>query len=459
MFIVKKHLSRRTVLRGVGVTLALPLLDAMLPALTAFAKTPALPKIRLAAIEMVHGAAGSTEIGRIKNYWSPAQDGRSFDFTETLRSLEPFREYVTVISDTEHRNAASLTDSEDGMMADHARSSAVFLTGAHPRRTGGPDLEAGPSLDQLYAQHIGHQTSLPSIQLCIEDIGALSGTCGHDYSCAYTNTISWASANRPLPMERAPRAVFDRLFRGGQATALSVASTGRAGSILDGISDPITRVAKHLGPRDRTRLDEYIDAVRDVERRILLIEGSRYGDPDRALPEGAASVPESFDEHSRLMFDLQVLAFAADITRISTFKMGVDRSARIYTESGVTTPFHALSHHRELPEKIEEFARLNRYHVSKIAYFLDRLRNTPDGDGNLLDHSVVLYGSPMGDSHVHGHTNLPLFLAGKACGRLAGDRHLRCRPATPMANVLLTLLHKLGLDNQRIGDSTGTVEI
>jgi len=458
MFITRKHLSRRTVLQGVGVSLALPLLDSMVPASTPAAKTAAAAKTRLVAIEMVHGAAGSTELGRIKHYWSPAQEGREFEFTQTLQSLEPLRDYITVISDTEHRNAMSLTESEDGMMADHARSSAVFLTGAHPRRTAGLDIEAGPSIDQIYAQRVGHETVLPSIQLCIEDIGSLSGACGHDYSCAYTNTISWGSATRPLSMERAPRAVFNQLFRVMQQPR-SVGSAGGGGSILDGLTDQLTRVSKRVGPHDRARMGEYVEAVRDTERRIQEIEGTHSGDTGQPFSGAPSSVPDSFDEHVRLMFDLQVLAFMADITRICAFKMGVDRSGRVYAQSGITTPFHALSHHRQIPERIEEFARLNQYHVTQVGYFLDRLRNTPDGNGNLLDHSVVLYGSPMGDSHVHGHTNLPLFLAGKASGKLTGNLHVRCAQATPMANVLLTLLHKLGVDIGHIGDSSGTVPI
>jgi hypothetical protein len=448
MIVRNKSLSRRTVLRGVGVTLALPFLDAMVPALGASAKARATPKIRLAAIEMAHGAAGSTEIGRTKNYWSPAQIGHGFEFTRSLEALEPLRGYVTVISDTEHRNASSLIDSEDGMMADHARSSAVFLTGAHPKRTTDTDIEAGPSFDQLYAQHVGHETSVPSIQLCMEDAVSLSGNCGHQYSCAYTNTISWASANRPLPMERTPRAVFDLLFQ-RRATTL-----GQSGSILDEMTDPITQLGNSVGPRDRAILIEYVEAIRETERRIQETEKR-----NQAERSARSSVPDSFEEHVRLMFDLQVLAFSGDITRVSAFKMGTDRSPRIYPASGVTTEFHTLSHHREEPERIAEFARLNQYHVSKVAYFLERLRNTPDGGGNLLDHAVVLYGSPMGDSHVHGHTNLPLFLAGKACGVLAGNLHLRCPPGTPMANVLLSLLRKLGVDQERIGDSTGTVAI
>ncbi|MCW3097435.1 MAG: hypothetical protein JWL77_3053 [Chthonomonadaceae bacterium] len=396
-------------------------------------------------------------VGRARNYWSPAKEGADFEFTQTLRSLEPFRDYITVISDTDLHNAMSLSPAEEG--ADHTRSSAVFLTAAHPKMTEGSDILLGPSIDQIYAQRFGLDTPLPSLQLCIEDVGSLSGACGFGYSCVYANTISWASPTTPLPMERNPRAAFEQLFGDGGAPAERQARREADGSILDRILQQAGQLQKDLPVSDRNRLNEYLEDVREIERRIQKIEKFNASGDGRALPEAPVGVPDSFDEHVKLMFDLQVLAFMTDSTRVSTFKMGRDVSSRVYTESGVKTPFHALSHHGENPTKIEEFARLNQYHVSKMAYFLDRLRNTPDGDGSLLDHSLVLYGSPMGDSHVHEHKRLPLFLAGHAGGKIKGNRHLRCAPGTPMANVLLTMLHKLGVDADRIGDSTGVVEI
>jgi len=459
MFITKKHLSRRTILRGFGISLALPFLDSMVPARTLLSRTAAVPRARLAAIEMVHGAAGSTAIGRARNYWSPVQDGANFEFTPTLKSLEPLREYLTVISGTDLQNATSLSPAEDGAMADHARSSAVFLTAAHPKMTEGSDIQSGPSIDQLYAHRFGGETPLGSIQLCIENMGSLSGGCGHTYSCAYTNTISWASPTKPLPMEPAPRAVFDRLFANGPGVGQRGPLTRESGSILDAVIDKVAGLKTGLGSTDRNRLSEFLDAVRDIECRIQKVEKDNSSRQVHALPGAPVSVPDSFDEHVKLMFDLQVLAFMGDMTRVSSFKMGVDRSSRVYPESGVSVPFHALSHHREDPQKIEEFAKLNQYHVSKVAHFLERLRETPDGDGNLLDHSVVLYGSPMGDSHVHEHKFLPLFLAGHANGGLKGNLHLRCAPGTPMANVLLTLMHKVGIEAEHIGDSTGEVAI
>lgn len=457
MYISKKHLSRRTVLRGLGVSLALPLLDSMVAAQTPLYKTAAAPKTRLAALEMVHGAAGSSKIGRTKNYWSPVKEGANFEFTQTLKSLEPYREYITVISDTDLRNAMSLSPAEEG--ADHTRSSAVFLTAAHPKMTEGSDILAGPSIDQIYARQVGQETAIPSIQLCIEDVGSLSGACGFGYSCVYANTISWSSPTTPLPMERNPRAVFEQLFGDGAGIAERQARQRNDRSILDLIVQDVGHLQKELPASDRSRLKEYLENVREIERRIQKIEKFNASGETRSLPDAPVGVPDSFDDHVKLMFDLQVLAFMTDVTRVSAFKMGRDVSARVYPESGVTSPFHALSHHGMNPARIAEFAKLNQYHVSKVAYFIDKLKNTPDGDGNLLDHSVVLYGSPMGDSHVHEHKRIPLFLAGHASGKIQGNQHIRCADGTPMANVLLTLLHKLGAKTTQIGDSTGVIRI
>jgi hypothetical protein len=455
MFISKAHVSRRTVLRGLGVAVGLPFLDAMVPAQTPLRKAVAFPRSRFVAIEMVHGAAGSTAIGRANHYWSPAHSGADFEFTPTLQSLAPLRPYVTIVSNTELHNAMSLVPDEDGPMADHARSSAVFLTAAHPKRTEGSDIRSGPSIDQLYARHVGRETRLASLQLCIED-NRFVGGCGYGYSCAYTNTISWASPNQPLPMERAPRAVFQKLF--ASTGALDEPGHAAQSSVLDALPDSITTMRRKLGITDRRRLSEYLDDVRQVEKRIQSVErGNSAG--ARALSDRALSVPDSFDEHVKLMFDLQALALKADITRVCTFKMGADRSQRVYPASGITTPFHTLSHHREAPEKLDEFARLNRYHVSKVADFLETLRTSSEGEGNILDHSIMLYGSPMGDSHVHEHRFLPLFLAGKGNGMLRGNQHVVCPEDTPMANVLLSIARRLGVNMEQIGDSTGEIDL
>jgi hypothetical protein len=458
MYITRKHLSRRTMLRGLGVSVALPMLDSMVPAQTPLRRTAAASRTRFAAIEMVHGAAGSTMDGIAKHYWSPVKEGPDFEFTPTLSPLESLREYLTVVSGTDLNNASALAPSEEG--ADHTRSSAVFLTAAHPKMTEGSDIHLGTSIDQIYAQQFGQETPLPSIQLAIENVGSLSGACGYGYSCVYANTISWSSPTTPLPMEIDPRVAFERLFGDGATAAERLARRQADRSILDTISAQVARLQKGLDPSDRRRLGDYLDDVREVERRIQKIERYNASGEAKALPEAPIGVPDSFEEHVKLMFDLQALAFMADVTRVSSFKLSRDVSSRVYPESGVKTPFHALSHHGENPARIAEFAKLNQYHVSKVKYFLEKLKNTPDGDGNLLDHSLVLYGSPMGDSNIHDHKRLPLFLAGHANGQLKGNLHLRTPEGTPMANVLLTLLQKLGVqDVNQIGDSNGTVAI
>jgi hypothetical protein len=423
MFIAKNHLSRRTLLRGMGASLALPFLDSMVPAQTPLRQTAASPHSRLACIEMVHGAAGSY----------------------SLEPLAPFREHITIVSGTDARQAEAVTPSEGG--ADHFRSSAVFLTAAHAKQTPGPDVFNGISIDQLYAQQFGQDTPLPSIQLCIENI-ALSGSCAYNYNCVYSETISWASPTAPLPMTVNPRVAFEQLF--GRA---------RRGSVLDEIGSEVSGLQQNLGPADRARLNAYLEDIRGIERRIQTIERHNAIAPRRAMPEAPLGVPDSWEEHVKLMFDLQVLAFATETTRVSAFKMSRDTSLRIFPESGVKQPFHSLSHHSDNPELIAEFAKLNRYHVSLLPYFLRKLKDTPDGDGNLLDHSLVLYGSPMGDSNAHNHRRVPLLLAGRAGGELKGNLHRACLDGTPQANCLLTIMHKLNVDVASIGDSTGEIAI
>ena len=453
MFNTKMQLDRRTVLRGMGATIALPFLDAMVAAQTPLRKS----KVRLAAIEIVHGSAGSTVEGVKKHYWSPVKEGADFEFTPSLKSLEPFRDYVTVVSNTDLANAAPVELAEEG--GDHNRSSSVYLTGARCKRTEGSDLRAGTSIDQLYAQDFGQDTPLPSLQLCLENVGSLTGACGYGYSCVYSGTISWASPTMPLPMERDPRVVFESLFGDGGTPEERIARRQIDRSILDAITEKVTGLRGRLGASDRTRLTEYLDNVREIERRIQKIEAYNVNNPEMVLPGAPVGVPDSFEEHIRLMFDLQVLAFTADITRVSTFKLSRDSSSRVFAESGVKAPFHALSHHGEDSDTIAEYAKLNAYHVSMVPYFLEKLRATPDGDGTLLDNSMVLYGSPMGNPNVHDHLRLPLFLAGHAGGQLKGNLHRMTPAGTPMANVLLTMMHKLGVNVESIGDSTGEVAI
>jgi Protein of unknown function (DUF1552) len=455
MMITKKHLSRRTVLRGLGVTVALPWLDAMTPA---FAKAAANRKVRLSAIEMVHGSAGATTFGASKNMWSPAAVGTGFDLSPgALSSLEPVRDYVTIVSNTDVRNAEAFSLPEIG--ADHFRSSAVFLTQSHPKKTQGSDVFAGTSLDQLYAQHLGTETAIPSMQLSIETVDQAGG-CAYGYSCVYTDSISWASPKQPLPMVRDPRAAFDTLFGVGATPAERQAFRRADKSILDWVTSEVTRLQKDLGAGDRARLGAYLDEVREVEARIQRVEARNRSGEVRELPEAPLGVPDSFEEHVKLMLDLQVLAFASDVTRVFSFKMGRDGSARVFPESSVRSAFHPASHHGEREERVTDFMKINRYHVSMIPSFMKKLKETPDGDSNLLDNTLIIYGSPMGNSNVHNHKRCPLFLAGRAGGALKGNLHLRAADGTPMANVFLTLLQDMGMSEVKsFGDSSGRFEL
>jgi hypothetical protein len=457
MVITNKHLSRRTVLRGLGVTMALPMLEAMVPARSAWA-APGKPTTRLIAMEMVHGAAGSTAYGLKKNMWSPAGVGRSFDLTPTsLSSLEPFRDDLTIISNCDVRNAEAFTPPEIG--GDHFRSSAVYLTQSHCKQTQGSDVEAGPSLDQLYAQRVGRDTPIPSMQLCIENVDQ-SGGCSYGYSCVYTDSISWATANDPLPMVRDPRAVFDLLFGVGATAAERVQRRSEDASILDWIYGSADRLKSRLGAADRVRLDSYLQEVREIEQRIQKVETRNSSGEPRELPGAPIGVPDSFEEHVKLMFDLQVLALASDTTRVFAFKLGRDVSNRTFPDSGFNGPFHPSSHHQEREDRIENFAKINRYHVGMIPYLLEKLKNTADGDGNLLEHSLVLYGSGMGNPNLHNHKRVPFFLAGHAGGRIKGGLHIKAADGTPLANPMLSVLHALGIDDtQTFGDSTGPMDL
>ncbi len=458
MFITKKHLSRRTVLKGMGVTLALPVLDAMVPAGRAWAATPKKGSVRLVCIEVSHGAAGSAAYGLKNHMWSPAAVGRDFDLSVTsLSPLEPFRNDITIVSNTDVRNAEAFSAMEVG--GDHFRSAAVFLTQAHPKQTQGSDLWAGTSIDQMYAQKFGQETAVPSMQLCIENVDQAGG-CEYGYSCAYTDSISWASPSDPLPMIRDPRTVFDQLFGGG-ATAEERALRRREDrSIIDTIMAAVGRLKSELGAADQQRLSTYLEDVREIERRIQRIEAQNSSGEPRELPGAPMGVPDAFEEHVKLMFDLQALAFASDITRATAFKLSRDVSGRVFKEAGVSTGFHNASHHNENEGRIKDLAKINRYHVSLLPYFLERLKSMPDGESNLLDNTLVIYGSSMGNPNVHNHKRCPLFLAGHAGGALKGGLHVKAADGTPMANVMLTLMHQLGLDDLKsIGDSTGEFEL
>jgi hypothetical protein len=459
--LTRKHLSRRTVLKSMGVTVALPFLDAMTPAGRAYARTAAgaaAAKVRLVAMEMVHGSAGSTAFGHKKNLWSPAETGRNFDLSQTsLSSLEPFRDDLTIVSNTDVRNAEAFTLPEIG--GDHFRSSAVFLTQSHPKQTESNDVYSGTSLDQLYANKFGQDTPIPSIQLSIENVDQAGG-CAYGYSCIYTDTISWASPTQPLPMIRDPRVVFDQLFGVGATPEERAANLKADKSILDWVTSQISQLRKEIGTSDRQRLGEYLDNIREIERRIQRVEARNASGEMRAIPDAPIGVPDSFEEHVHIMMDLIALAFVADTTRIFSFKLGRDASGRSYPESGVTTGFHNASHHGEREERILDFAKINKYHVGMVPYLLEKLKNTPDGDSNLLANSLIIYGSPMADSNIHNHRRAPLFVAGHAGGRLKGGLHIKAADGTPMANSMLTMLHMLGCDDmEKFGDSTGELDL
>jgi hypothetical protein len=457
MIITRNALPRRTVLKGMGVTLALPFLDAMVPARAAASALRTTPRPRLVAIEMVHGSAGATAIGAQKNLWSPAEAGSAFDLSPSVLSvLEEYRQHLTIVSNTDVRNAEACSPEEIG--GDHFRSAAVFLTQAHPRQTQGSDLLAGTSLDQLMAQKFGRETVIPSLQLCIENVDQAGG-CFYGYSCAYTDSISWASPEQPLPMVRDPRLVFDQLFGVGATEEQRAARRRRDRSILDFVTAATARLQNTLGAADRARLDDYLEDVREVERRIQRVEAENQSGEPREIPDAPAGVPDSYEEHVKLMFDLQAIAFAADLTRVSAFKLSRDVSNRVFREAGVTTGFHIASHHQDREDRILEFAKINRYHVGLLPYFLQKLKSTRDGESDLLTNSLIIYGSPMGNSNVHNHKRCPLLLAGHAGGTLKGNWHIKTPDGTPMANAMLAVLQMAGLEIEEFGDSTRAMEL
>jgi Protein of unknown function (DUF1552) len=453
MFLTQKHLSRRTVLRGLGASMALPFLDSMIPARSVLAKTAATGA-RLVCIEQVHGAAGISEYGLKHHLWIPAATGRNFDISQgNLSPLQPFRNYLTIVSNTDVRMAEAQSAPEVG--GDHFRSSAVMYTQAHPKLTEGSDVRVGISMDQVYAQRVGQDTPIPSMQLTIEPVDQ-SGGCAYGYACVYTDTVSWAAPDQPLPMVRDPRFVFEQLFGSGGTPEQRAERRATDRSILDMLTTQMTNLRRSLGPADRQRLDQYSNNIREIEQRIARIETRNTSGEARELPGAPAGVPDSYDEHVKLMFDLQVLGFSSDTTRVFSFKMGRDGSGRVYPESGVDRGFHDASHHGASDERIRQFGEINKYHVSLLPYFLEKLQNTMDGEANLLDKTLVLYGSPMAVGNTHNHRNCPLILLGRGGGAVEPGVHLKAPQDTPMANVMLTLLHRLGLEElTSFGDSSG----
>jgi len=420
--------------------LALPLLDAMVPARTLLAQTAASARTRFTGIFVPHGMA--------PGYWVPAKEGAGFEFPMILSPLEPFRDRTVVLSGLWSKSA----EPPPGVTGADHWVAAAYLCADKPKKTAGADIFDGTTIDQLIAEKIGQETLLPSIQLGVEDPGANSSNCGEGYSCAYTNSISWSTPTKPLPMEINPQVVFERLFGDGGTAEERAARRQQDRSILDSITKTLARFKVEIGAEDRLRVDEYLDDVREIERRLQIAAKASTEVPT-TTPYG---VPESFDEHIKLQFDLLALAFRADITRVSTLLYARDLTARVYPESGTNISFHGGSHHAEDPKRIAEYAKLNRYHVAMLAYFIDKLRSTPDGDGTLLDHSLILYGSNMGDSNQHLHYDVPHVLIGGASGQLKGGRHLAFPTKTvTTGNLLLSILDMFGVAEERIGDSTG----
>jgi hypothetical protein len=445
VFITKKHLSRRTFLKGTGVTLALPLLESMVPAGTALAQTAAAPRTRMGCIYIPHGAT--------MDKWTPSGDGTAFQFSEILQPLEPFRDRVVVVSNLAHKAVAPWEGEDTGGAENHVRAAAVFLSGAHPVKKN--EAYVGMTVDQVAAQHAGQDTPLPSIELSLEPLNLTCGDAG--FTCAYRNTLSWKSATLPLPMENNPQIVFERLFGDGSTDAQRLERRQQSHSLLDSIRGQVPSLEKDLPAGDRRRLREYLDEVREIERRVQQVDAKLSRDLD--LPVAPTGIPVNFEEHLRLMFDLQVLAYKAEITRISTLMLARENSNAVYAASGVREGFHNASHHSNERKNMDQFAVINQYHIRMLTYFLEKLRDTPDGDGNLLDHSMILYGSSLSDGNEHNYDPLPIVLAGGASGGLKGGRHVQYAPHTPMSNLLLTMLDKMGARVDSIGDSTGRLEI
>ncbi len=436
MIITKKSLPRRTFLKSVGATLALPLLDAMIPAATALDKTAAKPIRRLGFVFMPMGCDQSR--------WTPRSEGTLDELSPILDSLAPVKNHLTVLTNMELANAYP---------GSHATSNAAFLSAAKAKHTEGSDYYLGTTVDQIAARQVGLATQLPSLEMSM-DLMQTVGQCDNGYACVYQNNLSWSSPTTPLPAEAHPRIVFESLFGEGGNAAERQATLRKRASLLDGFNHEISRLKRKVGPGDRARIDQYLETVREVERRIQRAEADAANTalPDLDRPLG---VPPAYADHARLMFDLQLLAFQGDVTRVITFQLARETSNRTYPEIGVPDPHHPLSHHGNDPDKIARMAKINAFHVSLFAEFLQKLKNTPEGNGSLLDHSLYLYGSGIGNPNVHDHTNLPIILAGGAAGGMKGNRHIRFKKPTPLANLHLTLLDKVGVRLDSFADSTG----
>jgi Protein of unknown function (DUF1552) len=443
-FVTRKHLPRRTFLRGAGITLSLPLLESMVPALTALAQTAATPRLRLGFCFMPHGAVMAN--------WTPATEG-ALQLSPILAPLEAYKDQVVVVSNLAHAMAGPQGPGDNG--GDHTRCPAVFLNGVHPKRTDGADIHAGVTIDQIAAAKLGQDTLLPSLELAVEDYSGLVGSCDVGFSCTYMNTISWRTPTTPMPMEINPRVVFDRMFGDGANADERRRRIDTQRSILDAVTGQIRRLQGGLGSGDRNRVAEYLDTVREIERRIDLSE--KRTSENLEVPVTPRGIPDDFVEHTKLMFDLMTIAFQADITRISTFMMAREVSYRTFPMLGISEAFHPASHHQNNADRLAQLTRIQTFHVGLWSYLLEKLRATSDGDGTLLDHSLLLYGGAMSNSNVHNHSPLPIVVAGGAAGRIKGGRHLKYPENTPMANLLMAILEKAGIPQDSVGDSSGAL--
>jgi hypothetical protein len=462
MFLTGRNIHRRTFLRGAGASVALPFLDAMVPAGRRGGEgngSDEADPTRLVCVEEVHGVAGCNSWGHEQGLFAPSTVGRDFEIhpDSCLKPLEAWRDQMTIISNTDVRMAEAFNSAEIG--GDHFRSSVVFLTQSHPKQTQGSDIYAGTSIDQLHARRFGQDNALRSLQLCIESLNQ-SGGCWYNYHCAYTDSISWASPTEPLPMVRDPRVAFDMIFGAGGTEEERAARRRTNASILDWVTGEIGALKRQLGARDRSEMDRYLEGVREVERRIQMVEEYNSSGEAREIPEAPAGVPDSFTEHMEIMFDLQVMALQTDLTRVISFKTGRDASNRIFPESESNTAFHAASHHGGREEAILEFNKISRYRMGHMAYFLEKLDQATEGDQSLLDKTAIVWGSPMGDANLHNHRRCPLVLFGGGNGALTGNLHIKAPDGTPMANTFVSLMQALGHDDiESFGDSTGEMPI
>jgi BMFP domain-containing protein YqiC len=435
MYITRKHLSRRTVLKGAGYALSLPLLDAMIPAATALAKTAAAPKLRVAFVYFPHGA--------VMDQWTPKKEGPDFDLPPILAPLKPFQKQLTVISGLENKSAIAAPV--------HAITPGTWLSCVPPRISHDP--YGGITIDQIIAKHIGQETPIPSLEVATEERGG-EGSCDRNYGCSYGKTISFRDPTTPLPMEHNPRKLFQQMFGAGDTADERVRLARESKSILDLVSREAHDLRKTLGPRDRAALDDYLATVREIERRIQQLENRDLGDVE--LPDAPAGIPSRFDEHIRLMFDLIALAYQANLTRVVSFMMAAEVSNQPYSFMGVPDAFHPLSHHANNPNKLATLARVQAWNTGEFARFVAKLQALPDGEGNMLDNAIIMFGSNMSDSNAHNHFPLPMALVGGGAGKLKGNRHLRYPDKTPIANLHLTVLQRVGVPMESFGDSTGT---